>query len=282
MNPSQSAPILLIGASGAAGSKLLTGLLDAGASVIAVSPQVPDFSRPNLTWLQQDLEHEYVRVQSQVVISADPDALAAVARQARAMPSLRRMIALSSASVIFKRRSPDPVERRAVETLAGAEEQLRTLAEKRGFDLKLLRPTLVYGGDGPSALDGIRDWLQHRSWAPVAGKGLRQPVHVDDLAALVRQLATRNEPGCETFELGGGETLAYPEFVRRIGASAGVNPTLVRIPAWAIAPVLRAANRLGKFRSVTPEMVARQRMDLVVDDTRAREQLGWNPRPFRP
>lgn len=282
MSPSQSAPILLIGATGAAGSKLVSGLLDAGASVIAVSRQVPEFSRPNLTWLQQDLEHEYVRVQPQVVISADADALPAAARQARAMPSLRRMIALSSASVIFKRRSPDPVERTAVDALIKAEEKLKTLAEKRGFDLNLLRPALVYGGEGPSALDGIRGWLQHRRWAPIAGKGLRQPVHADDLAALVKQLAARNEAGSETFDLGGGETLAYPEFVRRIGASMGVNPTLVRTPAWAITPLLRASHRLGRFRAVTPEMVARQRMDLVVDDTKAREQLGWNPRPFRP
>jgi len=29
-------------------------------------------------------------------------------------------------------------------------------------------------------------------------------------------------------------------------------------------------------------IVARQRMDLLVDDTSAREGLGWHPRPFRP
>lgn len=282
MNPPQSAPILLIGATGAVGRTLVSSLLDAGASVIAVSSRVPEFSRPNLTWLQQDPSHEYLRVQSQVVISADADALPAAARQARAMPSLRRMVALSSASVIFKRRSRDPVERGQVKALAGAEEDLKALAEKRGFDLKLVRPTLVYGGDGRSALDGIRGWLRHRRWAPVAGRGLRQPVHADDLAALLGKLAAGNEPGSQTFDLGGGETLAYPDFVRRIGASMGVNPALVRIPAGVIAPLLLTAHRMGRFKSITPEMVARQRMDLVVDDTSAREQLGWNPRPFRP
>lgn len=116
----------------------------------------------------------------------------------------------------------------------------------------------------------------------MAGNGLRQPVHADDLATLVGLLVSLHEPGIEVFDLGGGETLPYPVFVRRIGASIGVNPTLLRIPAWVIAPILRLAHGLGRFRAITPEMVARQRMDLVVDDTQAREQLGWNPRLFRP
>ncbi|MEX2497795.1 MAG: hypothetical protein WD397_02825 [Wenzhouxiangellaceae bacterium] len=282
MTDFQPAPVLLLGATSATGTRLISGLLDAGAVLIAVTRKAPDFSRPNLTWLQQDPEHEYVRVQAQVVISADAEALPAAARQARAMPSLRRMIALSSSSVIFKQRSTDPDERRAAQRLGRAEQELKTLAEKRGFDLTLLRPTLVYGGDGTSALSAIRKWLERRNWAPIAGRGLRQPVHADDLADLIRILVARHQPGCETFDLGGGETLPYPEFVRRVGASAGVNPTLLRIPARVITPLLRLAHRLGRFQSITPAMVARQRMDLVVDDTKARAQLGWNPRPFRP
>ena len=70
--------------------------------------------------------------------------------------------------------------------------------------------------------------------------------------------------------------------MRRIASGAGIDARLVRTPAWLIAPALRIARRLGRLPGVTPAMVARQRMDLVVDDTDARERLGWNPRPFRP
>src|SRR6056297_2445155 len=99
-----------------------------------------------------------------------------------------------------------------------------------------------------------------------------------------RQLVAGAEAGStvETFALGGGETLRSPDFMRRIASGAGVDARLLRLPAWLIVPVLRVAHRLGRFRSVTPAMVARQRMDLVVDDTAARQRLGWNPRPFRP
>lgn len=286
MSEHDTAPVLLMGANGPAGHEILAGLLGAGAPVIAVSADVPDFSRPNLTWMQHDLTREHARVQGHVMVCADAQALPLAARQARAMPTLRRIVALSSASVVFKQRSSDKGEREDVERLLESERSLAEMAEKRGIELTLLRPTLIYGGLGPSAIDGIRTWLTHRSWIPVAGQGLRQPVHADDLAALIRRLVagagSEDGPSTETIALGGGETLRYPEFVRRIASGIGRDLKLIRLPAWLIAPVLRIAHRLGRFEAVTPTMVARQRMDLVVDDTAAREQLGWNPRPFRP
>lgn len=296
LNDFDAAPILLVGADGPAGHEIIAGLLDAGVPVIAVSAAVPDYSRPGLTWMQHDLAREHARVQAHVMVCADAGALPLAARQARAMPPLRRIVALSSSSVGFKQRSRDPEERAAAARLVESEEALVGMAKKRGMTLTLFRPTLIYGGRCPSALDGIRTWLECRSWAPVAGNGLRQPVHAEDLAAMVRSMAVGPDSGLpadggteavdgtcvRTVALGGGETLRYPEFVRRIASAAGADPTLVPIPAGLITPVLRLAHGLGRFRSITPAMVARQRMDLVVDDTFAREHLGWNPRPFRP
>ena len=242
--------------------------------------------------MQHDLAREHARVHSHVMVCAEADALPLAARQARAMPTLRRIVALSSASAVFKRRSSDAGERAGAESLVESEQALAAMAEKRGIELTVLRPTLIYGGRGPSALDSIRGWLEQRSWVPVAGDGLRQPVHADDLAEQVRKLLAQTPSTAsddeiagttiETFALGGCETLRYPDFVRRIASSAGVDANLVRLPGWLIAPVLRIAHRLGHFRSITPAMVARQRMDLVVDDTAARKRMGWNPRPFRP
>lgn len=45
---------------------------------------------------------------------------------------------------------------------------------------------------------------------------------------------------------------------------------------------IRSAHLAGRLTDIKPAMIRRQAMDLVVDDTPAREQLGWNPRPFRP
>lgn len=276
----ETAPVLLLGATGQVGHFLIARLLEAGAPVIAVSRRVPDYSRAGLTWLQQDLDREPAPVQAHVLISAGPLELAL--KQAGRMPGLDRVVALSSASVLFKQASPDRDEREMIRRLAETETELEALCRKRGIDLTLLRPTLIYGGPGPSAAATVAGWLKHRSFAPVAGRGLRQPVHADDIAALMVRLVARAGRGIETFEIGGGETLAYPEFIRRIASSIGRDPRLVPLPAWLIGTALRLLRPLGIARRITPAMVARQRMDLVVDDTPAREQLDWTPRPFRP
>lgn len=277
----QAAPVLVLGATGATGRFLLPRLKQAGAPVIAVSRRVPaDAVGPGVTWLQQDLARETARVQAHVLLSAGPLRLAV--RQAERMPGVQRIVALSSASVRFKRRSPDADERRAIAGLVDDEQRLAEFAARRGIALTLLRPTLIYGGTAPSAITPVAEWLARRDWAPVAGRGLRQPVHAEDLAEAMLRAAARDESGTETYELGGGETLAYPDFVRRIASGIGRDVRILRLPAALVGPALRLAHACGRLSAITPAMVARQRMDLVVDDAAARRELGWNPRPFRP
>jgi len=124
--------------------------------------------------------------------------------------------------------------------------------------------------------------MRRHRLVPVAGNGLRQPVHADDLAALMLNLLARRPDGPESFELGGGESLPYTEFLRRIASASGREIRIVRIPAWCVTTALQLAHRLGRMQAITPMMLRRQCMDLVVDDRDAREQLGWQPRPFRP
>ena len=179
MNAADS-PILVLGASGAVGSFLLTRLARAGFPTIAVSRRAPTAIAPGTTWLQHDLERRAAPAESRVLLSAGPLHLAAA--QVEAMRGVRRVVALSSASVRFKQRSRDAAERRTIAALIESEAQLRETCARRGIAVTLLRPTLIYGGAGPSAITPVADWLARRDWAPVAGRGLRQPVHAEDLA----------------------------------------------------------------------------------------------------
>lgn len=279
MNEADS-PVLVLGASGAVGSFLLTRLARAGFAAIAVSRRAPTATTPGATWLQHDLQRRAAPAESRVLLSAGPLHLAAA--QVEAMRGVRRVVALSSASVRFKQRSPDAAERRTIAALIEHEARLREACARRGAALTLLRPTLIYGGNAPSALSRVADWVAARRWVPVVGRGLRQPVHADDLAGLMLAAAAREPAEPQTYEVGGGETLRYPEFIRRIASSVGRDVRVVHLPAVALLPLLRLARATGRLASVTPAMVARQRMDLVVDDAPARGDLGWNPRPFRP
>lgn len=274
------APVLVLGATGAVGRFLLPRFVEAEVAVIAVSRRVPDADLPGVLWMQHDLEREPLRAESNVLLSAGPLSLAR--RQLERLPSVRRVIALGSASVRFKQDSPDPAERSMMRELADAELRLAEWAERRGADVTLLRPTLIYGGAIDRNVSVIAAAARSRRLLPIAGRGLRQPVHAEDLARLMVRLVARRGHGFETFDLGGGETLPYPDFVRRIASSVGADPNIVQLPSALLTGLVRIGRAFGRFESIAPAMIRRQRMDLVVDDTPARDHLAWTPRPFRP
>ena len=133
------APVLVLGATGAVGRGLLDRLSQTGVPIIAVSRKVPDAEWPNVMWMQHDLEHEPLKVETHVLLSAGP--LGLTRRQVERLPSVRRVIALGSASVRFKQDSPDPDERAMMRELADAELRLGEWAERQRADVTLLRPT---------------------------------------------------------------------------------------------------------------------------------------------
>lgn len=273
--------ILLLGASGPVGRCFIDRTAGQEVRVIAVSRRNPARSRPHVTWLQHDLENAPADVRAGTLISFGP--LAHTLSQVAQGIGLGRVIALSSASTLFKQHSADRAERRRIRALARCEVALADICRERGIVLTLLKPTLTYGGGSESDPVGrLAALAQQRSILPYAGRGLRSPVHVDDLARLAVQCVISGPSSEGSWLLGGAETLTYPELLRRAAASQGRPVRLLRLPAWLMKTLLRGAHLAGRMRDIRPVMIDRQCMDLVVDDTPARERLAWNPRPFRP
>jgi nucleoside-diphosphate-sugar epimerase len=276
---SDAAVALVLGASGPAGRFFLDRLEGQRVRAIAISRRVPSRAWPHVTWMQHDLERGPADVRTGTLISFGP--IAHALSQVEQGAGLGRVIALSSASTLFKKHSPDRRERRQMQAIARCEDALAEACRMRGIALTLLKSTLIYGG-GEDSLDRVAGLSARLPVVPVAGRGLRAPVHADDIARLAVECVISGARSEGTWLIAGGETLAYPDMIRRIAAAAGRQPRLVRVPAWTMKLALRAARLLGRLDDIAPAMIDRQRMDLVVDDTPAREQLGWNPRPFRP
>ena len=196
---------------------------------------------------------------------------------------LERLVALSSTSVHSKQASPDPAERTLAARLATAEEDLTGLAARAGTRLVILRPTMIYDCQRDGNVAAIAAWVQRWGWFPLAGaaRGLRQPVHADDVAdaclAALRHPAPRS-----AYTLSGGEALPFRELVRRGCADRGLTPRIVHLPAWAWRPLAAAARSLGLASGATTGMAARMNEDLVFDHSAATADLGFRPRPFPP
>ncbi len=279
---SPPARVLLFGASGQIGRRVLARLLAAGWQVTAVSRQHQP-QHPGLAWRQAALPDAGPGADFDAVLSCGPlDLFArwfAVTHTGGA-----RVVAFGSTSVHVKAASPDPHERDVAARLAAAEQCLGDAAAARGAVAVVLRPTLVYGAGMDRNLSRVVALARrYRGFAlPHDARGLRQPVHVDDLAdAALAALRMPAAPGLQGFDLPGGETLDYRAMVARVLAVLEPAPRLWVLPGPAFALAAAAARLLGAH-DAGAAVLARMRQDLVFDHAPARAALGYAPRPFMP
>ncbi len=235
-------------------------------------------------WLQGDLDHVDGLPQAvDAVFSCGPsDAFARW--HARGEVACPRAIAFSSTSAEVKRASIDDAERAVARRLVDAERDLFESASRQGVAATVLRPTLVYGAGRDLNVTRIAQLARrlHGFALPSDAIGLRQPVHVDDLAAAA--IACIDVPATHggIYAVTGGETLPYREMVARVLSALRPSPRLVSLPPAIFRAMLAIARTAGVARDFNDAALARMREDLAFDATPAKRDFGYAPRGFSP
>jgi len=266
--------VLVMGASGQIGHFLLPRLEAAGYAWMAVSRRPPASDPRWRTGHLPDAMPELPPLEA--VVSLGPiDLLAKWLAEVR-LPGIPHIVATSSMSAETKRESQVPEEREVSRRLRDAETMLIATCASRGMPWTVFRPTLIYGAGMDKSLTPIVASARRRHIFPLpAGRGQRQPVHADDIAAAV--VAALRTPAARgrTLSMGGGERLTAADMFRRTQRSAGgfvvplPVPRLVLELAASVSPLMRGpVNRLDT--------------DLIADNTDLEAILGVHPRPFRP
>ncbi|AER57758.1 hypothetical protein DSC_15570 [Pseudoxanthomonas spadix BD-a59] len=274
---------LLLGGTGQIGQALLTRLRAQGWQVLAISRRAQP-ARDGVAWLHGDLQHMPVLPGSaDAIFSAGPlDAFAHW--YARGAVHSRRVVAFGSTSLGTKQASADAHERDLAARLAAAEQAVFAHAAAHGAQATLLRPTLVYGAGRDASLTRIAALARRFGLFPLprGADGLRQPVHVEDLAdAAIAVLEVEATFG-QAYALPGGETLAYREMVARTLAAMSPPARLLELPAPLFKLAVGVAQRLGIARALNAAAVARMGQDLVFDASPAHRHFGYAPRGFAP
>ena len=274
---------LLFGASGQIGRRVLARLLGRGWQVVALCRGEPPLAAAGVEWRQGALPDTAGSGEGfDAIFSCGPLDLFSLWYENHATGPAR-VVAFGSTSVHVKHASSDPAERELAGRLQAAEARIAAAVAARGAAATLLRPTLVYGAGSDRNLSRIAALARKYGLflLPHDARGLRQPVHVDDLGDAA--LAALERPGADfaSYDLPGGETLAYREMVGRVLAVLQPPARLLVLPGPLFSLAASVARRLG-VHDAGQAVLARMRADLVFDAAAARRDLGYAPRQFEP
>lgn len=177
------------------------------------------------------------------------------------------VVALSSAGIYSAHRAS------AVAYLSG-ERALTEDAQR----LCIIRPTMIYGSERDRNVHHVIGFARRWRFLPLvgSGRGLVQPIHYEDLAAVVVALGEGRATGI--VDAGAVEPLTIREALLAVLSALRRPGRLVPVPTLVARGGARILESIRGGRIV--ERVDRMLEDRVADNTRLIELTGIRPRPF--
>jgi nucleoside-diphosphate-sugar epimerase len=249
------------------------------------TPQRPP--TPNQQWLSHNLHSEQVLTlpsSIQVLIHIAPIWLLPNLLKQLPKPYPKHIIAISSTSQFTKYNSNSAYERKTVQALIHGETFLKDFAAQHNLVWTIIRPTLVYAKKLDKNITVIAQFIYRFKCFPLvgAGRGLRQPIHAEDIAFACVSLLNNPCTYNKTYNLSGGETLTYKNMVIRIFEALKQKPMFIPIPITIMKSTIYFLSLFPRFNHLTPTMIDRMNEDLVFDTKEAQQDFDFKPRSFQP
>ena len=147
----------------------------------------------------------------------------------------------------------------------------------------ILRPSMIYGTPSDRNMGRLLGLLQKVPVVvlPDGGRRMQQPVHVNDVAAVIAAVLEHPNSANRAYDIAGPEPLTLRQIVEEAGAAVGRSPTVVTVPLRPAVAVVRAYELVSSRPRLTAEQVERLAEDKVFDIEPARLDLAYDPRSFR-
>jgi len=289
--------VLITGAAGMIGSRLVAKLLARGFEVRAlVLPGDPlaaqlkeldcaihegDVTRPETLEGAFDGIHTVYHLAA-VLLVEDPRLFRAVnvegtrnmVRGARDA-GVEHFIHVSSASVVYPHATPYSRSKRQ-----GEAEVIN------GFDrgnYTILRPTLVYHRGGGLEFNLFADYVRRYPVVPLLGDGraLKSPVRAEDLIEGMAAVAGNRATYGKLYNLCGGEAISIRDLASLVLELEGRRKLMIPIPVSLCRVAAAVMGRVMKRPLLMKHTVAGLTQDADLDLSAARDDLGYSPMGVR-
>jgi nucleoside-diphosphate-sugar epimerase len=273
-----------VGANSQIGKALIPRLADAGYVVFRIGRDDRGLADGIRTYRFQESSCTFIPHLDFVdaLISLAPlPSIAAAVKMTQAL-SAKRIIAFGSTGRFSKVGSSSPIEQDFVLQQEYAEILFSGRCQELDIGWTLFRPTMIYGADADQNVTFIKSIIARFGFFPIpfGANGLRQPVHVDDLAKACVSALSSEVTVNKAYNLGGGEVLCFLELVKKIFKAESRRALIIPVPKIFFLLLIEVARKSPRMAFVRKEMVERMYKDLTADNQAAKDDFGYMPRPF--
>jgi predicted dehydrogenase/uncharacterized protein YbjT (DUF2867 family) len=184
---------------------------------------------------------------------------------------VRRFIFTSSISAQRARLGPYGATKREAEALVRAS----------SIPWVILRPSLVYGPGGVGLVATLAAYLRGLPLVPVIGNGriALDPVHLDDVCAVIEQSLERDDVPGHDYDLLGPDRVSFDEFLLRLAREIGVSRPHLHIPGPIAMLMARCFSLITKKPPLSVDNVLGMTSPAAVDRAPAARDfpIRWTP-----
>lgn len=273
--------VLVTGATGFTGSRVVPLLLDSGYEVRCFVRETSDRSQLGalpVEWVTGDL--------------SDNEALTSALRGVDALVNIASL-GFGHAESILRSAKEAGVRRgifistTAIFTQLNADSKSARLAaeeaiQSSGLNYTILRPTMIYGSPRDRNMWRFIRLLRFSPIIPIFGDGesLQQPVFVDDVAqAVLLALGTDVTIG-KSYNIAGKDPLTYNQVIDTVASALGKRVWKLHLPYMPIVRLLQFTERIRIRLPIKAEQVLRLNENKAFSYEEAQRDFGFSPRSF--
>lgn len=273
--------VLITGATGFTGSRLIPILLQNGFQVRALTRPTSDrapLSALTLEWVTGDLSDTQTLtaalhgVEALVNIASlgfgHADNIIASAKAA----GVKRGIFISTTAIFTQLNAGSKSVRLAAESAIQASR----------LNYTILRPTMIYGSLRDRNMWRLIRLLRVTPVMPIFGDGksLQQPIFVDDVAqAVLLALQTDTTIG-KSYNIAGKDPLTYNQVIDTVASALGKRVWKLHLPYMPIVRALQFTEQMNIRLPIKAEQVLRLNEDKSFSYADAQRDFGFSPRSF--